>query len=330
MTRVRSLRFKAPRRCSKEILLLLGVVFYCLCNAHCVPHNQDDASHLDSGFGAEAKETDVIPRDDLHVTGPCLLEREIDDYICIPAGNYTIGSPVNEPGHEEDEPLRQVNLVESVLVSKTEVSFGDYRSLMGIDDPTDASPEMPVASVTWNQALQYCNILSSIEGFEACYQDPSALFPTWVADCTGYRLLTENEWEIAARARCTGAFAGGDIEEQGCGPDPVLDEYGWYCYHELVMPSLRAQKEANSFGIFDMHGNVWEWTWDVYRDKLIDSSLDDEDEQEERAIRGGGWRSSATECRSANRNFEYPWIAREDIGFRVGRTLAPEVVVTDE
>jgi formylglycine-generating enzyme required for sulfatase activity len=154
---------------------------------------------------------------------------------------------------------------------------------------------------------------------------------SWNQEADGWRLPTEAEWEYLCRARSTTAFANGDItielsqDEQG-NPDPNLDRIGWYhgnANHSLHTVSEVSQaKEANSFGLYDMHGNVAEWCWDYYGPYPTGTVFDPTGPEtgELRVIRGGHWDAHARDCRSAARGYHYPNSGDDYLGFRVVRT----------
>jgi formylglycine-generating enzyme required for sulfatase activity len=136
-----------------------------------------------------------------------------------------------------------------------------------------------------------------------------------------FSLPTEAQWEYAARAGSTTAFANGNITELGCDRDPNLDTMGWYCGNSAVTYSgcynaagwggsecagthPVAQKDPNNWGLFDMHGNVWEWCQDWYEDYNLKELRDPKGPEggSFRVVRGGGWVGSARFCRSSDRD----------------------------
>ena len=138
---------------------------------------------------------------------------------------------------------------------------------------------------------------------------------------TGYALPTEAQWEYAARAGSTTAFANGEITETGDGYDPVLDSMGWSTYNSDSSTHSVAQKDPNAWGLYDMHGNVFEWCQDWY-DYYPSGSVTDPEGPSScsyRVSRGGSWSSRARICRSAYRCSFYPGYTYSFLGFRLVR-----------
>jgi formylglycine-generating enzyme required for sulfatase activity len=192
--------------------------------------------------------------------------------------------------------------------------------------------DYPCIEVTWYGAQAYCNYLSDMEGL-----DRAISFIDWGTDpdASGYRLPTEAEWEYACRAGTTTALCTGDITYPKSDPvDPNLDVAGWY-WGNSTNPDNPIQegkgthavalKQANAWGLFDMHGNVWEWCWDWYyawysgdaTDPLGPASGTDH------VGRGGCWESDAEACRSAYRGSGYPDDSYDFLGFRPARSSVP-------
>ena len=202
--------------------------------------------------------------------------------------------------------------------------------------------------MTWHEALAYANERSKEEGLEECF-DCTGTAPDFEyalkskfskpQDCLGYRLSTESEWEYAARAGTSTAFYNGDITETGESPlDPNLDKIGWYRGNSSSSTSEYdcsglftgadkcgtqpvGGKLVNSYGLFDMSGNVWEWNMDWCGDYPTGSVTDPVgDTGSHRVLRGGSWYSSALYCRSASRGNGTPYRRDYYLGFRLSRT----------
>ena len=163
---------------------------------------------------------------------------------------------------------------------------------------------VPVENVSWNEIQDFIAALNTREG------------------TTKYRLPTDAEWEMSARARTTTAFANGGITETGCDLDPNLSLNGWYCNNSVNRPHPVAQKSPNAWGLFDMSGNVYEWVQDWYGDYPTGPVTDPVGPAsgDNRVKRGGAWESESEHCRLAHRDRNDPDFRNDDIGFRLART----------
>jgi len=238
---------------------------------------------------------------------------------------FAMGSPEDEVGRAATEDRHQVVLGRGLWVMETEVTRADWLAVMGVDpsDHPECGASCPVDSVTWLQAISFANARSRAVGLEECYVvDGEAV--TWPAglDCAGYRLPTEAEWEHAARAGSVAATAAGELTELVCeGPDPALDAVAWYCGNAEGTPHEVGGKAPNAWGLFDVHGGVWEWVWDRYGDYAGDATdPTGPAEGVERVVRGGAWGSPSQACRSAARGLLAPTEARDDVGVRLVRS----------
>ena len=156
--------------------------------------------------------------------------------------------------------------------------------------------DCPVETVSWNEAQKFISKLNQIESTKK------------------YRLPTEAEWEYACRAGTTTVFSFGDEVDK-------LDEYGWHVDNTEDQSHPVGKKKPNAWGLYDMHGNVWEWCQDWYSEYPSNSVVDPKgpDKGEYRILRGGSWESVARSLRSANRDGGKPNDRYSDIGFRVAR-----------
>ena len=180
--------------------------------------------------------------------------------------------------------------------------------------------DCPVESVSWHDAVTFCNKLSERDGLRAAYRIHGEKV-TWDRSANGYRLPTEAEWECACRAGTETAFSSGGISETGC-DDRNLDRIGWYCGNASKKTHGVARKESNTWGPHDMHGNVWEWCWDWRGDYPSRSVTDPAgpDRGSDRVHRGGSWRGGARVCRSAYRFGLVPGIRSRLLGLRLARS----------
>ena len=269
------------------------------------------------------------------------------EFVKVSAGSFQMGSPSNELGRDTDEGQRDVTLTFDFNIQTSEVTRGQYKALMG-KDPNGislcVSENCPVMNVSWHEALGFANALSKQSGLEACFvcdvnensQTECTLDSKFSKpqDCTGYRLPTEAEWEISARAGTKTSFFHGNLTEADCYDRStgeyeckwfdLLDAIGWYKDNSDDNLQKVAQKMPNSLGLFDMSGNVGEWVWDWYASEYDEAETIDPVGKPNiinRTVRGGGWDSEAKRCRSAARNYADQFSASEDVGFRVVRTL---------
>jgi len=169
-------------------------------------------------------------------------------------------------------------------------------------------PDYPVETVSWHDAVEYCNWLSDKEGLKRCY---SGSGDNTVCDFTknGYRLPTEAEWEYACRAGTTTEYYWGNR---------MNDDYCWYYNNSGNQIHPVGQKKPNQFGLYDMSGNVREWCWDWYDNysKSPSKNPAGPSSGSYRIIRGGRWDGEEVSCRSASRHYNWPVSAYDDLGFR--------------
>jgi len=185
----------------------------------------------------------------------------------------------------------------------------------------------PVIEVLWFGAAAYCDWLSIKNSLPRAYNhaDPN----NWTCNnnepytAAGYRLPTEAEWEYSCRGGTSTAFSMGDITEIGCGDEPSLAPFGWYCGNADGWTHPVGEREPNDFGLYDMHGNVWEWCNDWYKSSYEDDEVDPIGPPPGwyKALRGGGWSDVARRCRSASRRNPSPHLGVNGRhGFRYVRT----------
>lgn len=224
---------------------------------------------------------------------PAAMPKAGKEYVTIPAGSFSIGARESDPDKDEGKEVfgATVTLTHAFEMKATEVTQGEYLFIMG--EVTTAFDkqcglECAAGGVSWEAAIRYLNALSKKEKLEPCYElhDGHVRWPKGY-DCTGYRLPTEAEWEYAARA---------GSEEPRYGE---LDAIAWHHDNSEGVLHVVGKKQKNAFGLYDMLGNVWEWTWDRYEYKPYSGEMTDpvigglelEALGEERCLRGG----SATE-----------------------------------
>jgi formylglycine-generating enzyme required for sulfatase activity len=220
-----------------------------------------------------------------------------------------MGSPESEPGRNDDEgPQHKVTIAKPFAVSKFEVTFAEWDACVDAGGcehrPTDAGwgrGTRPVLDMSWNDVTQQ--------------------YLPWLTRVTGqtYRLLSEAEWEYAARGGKTTRYSWGD--DPGANNANCREcESQWDFKQTAPVGSFK----PNDFGLYDMHGNVWEWIDDCYADNYIDAPNDGTARTSAscryRILRGGGWYGSAKDMRAARRMWYVP-DARLREGFRVARAV---------
>ena len=250
---------------------------------------------------------------------------ECPEMVVVPAGSFRMGSPPSEEGRDDDEgPMRRVTISEPFAVGKYEVTFAEWDACVsaggcGGHRPGDQGwgrGNRPAVHVSWKDAQAYV---------------------AWLSEKTGksYRLLSESEWEYAARAGTRTSRHWGEGASGQCGYANGADRTaegrysGWTvaeCDDGHVWTAPVGTFKANGFGLHDVLGNVWEWVADCWNDSYAgapsDGSVWESGECGRRVLRGGSWGSRPWRLRSANRN----WIdafRNIESGFRVARTLAP-------
>ncbi len=243
-------------------------------------------------------------------------EREIAgiSMISIPAGSFRMGD-ISGDGSSNERPVRDVT-ISSFDMGKYEVTQGQYQTVMGSNPAKNCGvgDSFPVYLASWYNAVTFCNKLSDEAGFDRSYDES-----TWECDFSknGYRLPTEAEWEYACRAGTETKYYTGNSESD-------LGNAGWYKDNRGSKTThIVGQKTANAFGLYDMHGNVYEFCSDRYDKNYYSSSPSDNPigptSGRRRVIRGGSWNYDAGDCRSASRTGGFPSFGGTIIGFRVVR-----------
>ncbi|MDG1479583.1 MAG: bifunctional serine/threonine-protein kinase/formylglycine-generating enzyme family protein [Myxococcota bacterium] len=231
------------------------------------------------------------------------------ELISLPAGSFVRGSAPGEPDRHADEgPPHTVHLSAFRMMS-TPVTQGQWLALSdtnpsGFTDDTSR----PVEQVSWMTAIRFCNRLSAAFELEAAYQIDGEDV-RWDRTKHGFRLPTEAEWEYAARA--------GQTTPYGCAEEALLRSC-WFADNAEEKTSPVAQKAANPWGLYDLTGNVYEWCWDrlgPYPDGEITAPTGPE-LGEYRVLRGGSFRSTASDLRVAFRNGRQPAFSHCSVGFR--------------
>ena len=285
-------------------LLLLATVVACGArgSAIAIENSQDHSQGVASGATGGASGISAIRKtmaaEQLALGDPVLNGLGMV-LVPIPAGEFQMGSPAEEKGREYDETLHPVRITQPFYLGVREVTRRQYERVMGphpgADDVTGETK--PVTKVSWNSAVQFCRKLSEQEGQE-------------------YRLPTEAEWEFACRAATTTAYSFGHDATR-------LGQYAWHAGNSSLTAHVVAEKPANGWGLYDMHGNVWEWCQDWLGSYPSGGLVVDPAGPAEgafRVLRGGSFFSPARDHRSANRNSDRPPSRYSSTGFRLART----------
>ncbi|WP_052583679.1 formylglycine-generating enzyme family protein [Saccharomonospora iraqiensis] len=211
--------------------------------------------------------------------------------VTIPAGRVAVTDRVTR--------TRRPVVVNSYELATLPTTQESYARVTGLWPSVTHGARLPVETVSWWDAVHYCNALSDLAGLTPVYR--IGAWDTVARDhaANGFRLPTEAEWEHACRAGTGGPRYG------------PLDEVAWYRGNSAERPRAVGGKRPNDWGLHDMLGNVWEWCWDT------DGGVDHPDY---RVLRGGGWCDEHWSCRASVRRRSHPTLRLDDIGFRVARS----------
>lgn len=238
--------------------------------------------------------------------------------VWCPPGEFTMGSPDSEVNRRINEDQVEVILTAGFWFGKHEVTQAEWIQVMATEPwkskatTTKEGDDFPATFVRWDDALEFCRKLTEQE------RKAGRLPNGWE-----YSLPTEGQWEYACRAGTKTKFSFGDDESK-------LSEYAWF--RNVVATadeqySHRGQKKPNQWGLYDMHGNLFEWCRDIYITKLPGGNdpevkRDEKTGRSMRVFRGGGWTSGAPDCRSAIRGRNAVDLQEFIVGFRLALTSA--------
>jgi len=229
----------------------------------------------------------------------------------IEAGSFTMGSPTDEEGRDDDETRHRVTLTEPYYIGVFEVTQGQWERVMGSNPSRFKGPARPVERVSYN------DIRGGSLGAEwpsSSGVDAGSFLGRLRAKTgqDGFDLPTEAQWENACRAGTTTDYAGN------------LDEMGWYDDNSGDETHEAGTKRPNAWGLYDMHGNVWEWCLDWLGSYGGDAS-DPKGPASgvNRVNRGGSWLNLARDCRSASRDGSRPGLRNSSLGFRLACSAGP-------
>ena len=225
--------------------------------------------------------------------------------VLIPKGTFMMGSPETEKGRQENETQHEVTISKGYYLGVYEVTQAQYEKVIGKNPSLyqgaivgNENADLPVENVSWHDAVEFCKKLSDL--------------PEEKKAGRVYRLPTEAQWENACRAGSKTAYLFDD--EEG-----LLPEYGWFSRNSSRRTHTVGLLEPNAWGLYDMHGNVWEWCsdWYVEYSQCAVSDPTGPKEGSDRVHRGGGWNSGAADCRSAYRGGSTPGDRFYSLGFRL-------------
>jgi formylglycine-generating enzyme required for sulfatase activity len=217
--------------------------------------------------------------------------------IRIQPGRFTMGS---DNGYHNERQAHLVQLTQAFWIGETQVTQEQWKNLRRRNPSQKKSPDHPVDSVSWNDCIKFCQQLNKKE------ESVGGMPPNY-----HYRLPTEAEWEYACRSGTETDYAG------------ILTDMAWFSGNSIGESQSVAQKNANAWGLYDMHGNVWEWCYDNYSDYRPETQVNPVvgNKGVPRIARGGSWFSNAKTCRASFRRGFGPDCINETMGFRV--VLAP-------
>jgi formylglycine-generating enzyme required for sulfatase activity len=230
--------------------------------------------------------------------------------VTVDGGTFQMGS---NNGNSDEKPVHTVT-IKTFRMSNFEVTQSEWMELMGSNPSSFKGADLPVETVSWYEAVEYCNKLSVKEGLTPAYRGSGDSI-SCDFNASGYRLPTEAEWEYAARGgnkdSMSYEYSGGNS----------VDALSWYSSNSGSRTHTVGTKAPNSLGLYDMSGNVWEWCWDWYGNYSSGSQTDPRGASSGtyRVLRGGSWSYGAGNLRSAYRSDYTPSYRNYNLGFRLVR-----------
>ncbi|WP_437716681.1 SUMF1/EgtB/PvdO family nonheme iron enzyme [Sorangium sp. So ce448] len=234
-------------------------------------------------------------------------------WVDIPGGTFLMGSPDEDTeAHKVERPQHQAH-VDAFTIAATPVTAGQYAAVTGQATEENAA-NRPICSISWRDAIEFCNALSRLAGRRPCYLLTMDSW-SWARDSDGFRLPQEAEWEYACRAGTTTRYFFGDNEHR-------LGDFAWYRGNSEKRAAPVGRKKPNPWDLYDMHGNVWEWIWDEFPrlDQVVSSDMPlgpaARRTGDVRVARGGSFLDGSKWLRSASRiGYEHGY-QNENLGFR--------------
>ncbi len=234
--------------------------------------------------------------------------------VALPPGEFLMGSPASEIGRGDDETQHRVRITQPFWIGRYPVTLAEYQAVMGENPSHFKGDRRPVACVDWHQAMEFCARVT-----ERARADGS------LPEGLTFRLPTEAEWEYACRAGTAGAFNDGSSCTKPDGKDPALMRLGWFRENSKSETHPVGEKVPNAWGLFDMHGNVFQWCLDglrAYADQPVNDPLGPTDGAG-RVVRGGCCGDQARLCRAAFRSRLDPCCRWGGLGLRLAAGQEP-------
>ncbi|MCW9132358.1 formylglycine-generating enzyme family protein [Bacillus paramycoides] len=216
--------------------------------------------------------------------------------------SYMVKIPVGEVILRDDRIKKEWKVqIKPFFLAKYAVTMGFYDAIMNNTPNVFKGNNKPVVNISWNDAILFCNLLSKKAGLKEYYSiSDNSQTVHCNLDSNGYRLPSEAEWQYACKAGTTGYIYGD------------LQEIAWYNENSEGHIHEVGKKEPNAWGLYDMLGNVWEWCYDLYDEKVYGSY---------RIFRGGSWAEEARGCGATCRRRSHPTFQIDDLGFRLARSI---------
>jgi formylglycine-generating enzyme required for sulfatase activity len=211
-------------------------------------------------------------------------------FAWIPPGGFLMGGDVNE----DEQPVHRVTISQGFYMGIFPVTQAEWRAVMGYNPSQFPGDDRPVETVSWFDCQEFCEKMRGLTGKPV-------------------RLPTEAEWEYACRAGTTTEYSHGDGED-------ALKKVGWYYGNSNYQTHSVGKKKANQWGLFDNHGNVWEWCQDGPREYTAEDQTDPagpSSKDDDRVVRGGCWGDPLESCRAACRESVAPAERDSFMGLRV-------------
>jgi formylglycine-generating enzyme required for sulfatase activity len=264
----------------------------------------------------------VDPRNCESVAPPTELDPVLPRFVRIEPGTFLMGSP-----RDDEAPVHSVVVDRPFLLATTEVTRALWTSVTGTSAGyfSACGDDCPVETISWDEAVEFCNSLSARLGFEPVYYVAGETVD-WVQDACGFRLPTEAEWEYACRAGTSTPFSTGNcLEASIANFDGYFPPYGCSEGVNRQEPIPVGSFESNGWGLYDMHGNVSEWCWDAYTRYGVSQQTVTAAAAADtlRCYRGGSWKDGAIGCRSSVRYYFRRDRSRDFLGLRLARTILP-------